>query len=854
MRGSKSIHPSPRRNVVTFEGLEQRQLMSAVSLPAVQLDRINPKLWQAVTDVSVGKQNQLVQNRAVRFDNTGAVQTYVRTTGDVSAAAAQLRAIGAVIDGISAEMNVVQAWIAPAQMGKVTGLPAVQSVDLPDYAITNVTSAGDTVHLADKVRTNFAAQGFTGAGVKVGVISDGVNHRANVGAAELPAVTVNPALPGNGDEGTAMLEIVHDLAPGAQLFFSGPATSLNMVDSINYLVAQGCDVIVDDLTFLGEHFFSDTAVANAAVNAINQGVTYISAAGNFAQDQHYQAVYQQGLSAFGGGRLHRFGAPGQEVNAVSIPNGSRFRAFLQWSDQPGASANDYDFYLFNSTTFAQLDSGISIQNGNDQPFEFVDWTNNTGSNVGAELWVVKKDAAAVREIEIITVGNSSLQFDTPADSIVGQQAANGVIATGAVSASFPDSIESFSSRGSSTIYTNFGTQTKTSRTVLDAVATDGVQTRVGQLGFFNNPFFGTSASAPHAAAMAALVIQANPALTPAQVAQTMADTATDLGAVGYDTIFGAGRYNALDAVYKAFKPATADMQAASDTGASNTDNLTSDSTPTMTGVAPAGAFVELFFDGIFKGSTQLAAGATTWTIVPAGGVSDGTHQATVRMSSGNTTLAANRSRLSDPLNFVVDTTKPVISNPQFLFDAASQRLTFTYSEDVAYNLIDGFDLTLTNTSNNTQVVGLDILAEHDAATKTTTFRFPNFVNNGSLTDGNYTATLNGVVDPAFNQANPLGFSFFVLAGDANRDRAVNIDDFGILATNFNTANNFSHGDFNYSGSVDIDDFAILAGKFNTALAPAAQPRGIGAASGLPSGSAFSDQPIDDISELTEVIA
>src|SRR5262245_24030198 len=100
---------------------------------------------------------------------------------------------------------------------------------------------------------------------------------------------------------------------------------------------------------------------------------------------------------------------------------------------------------------------------------------------------------------------------------------------------------------------------------------------------------------------------------------------------------------------------------------------------------------------------------------------------------------------------------------------------------------------------------------------------------GALPDGNYRATLNAgsVVDTG---GNPLGNSasvdFFVLAADANRDRAVDITDFSILASRFNLPGVFSQGDFDYSGVTDISDFSILASKFNTSLPPAADtPRG-----------------------------
>lgn len=99
---------------------------------------------------------------------------------------------------------------------------------------------------------------------------------------------------------------------------------------------------------------------------------------------------------------------------------------------------------------------------------------------------------------------------------------------------------------------------------------------------------------------------------------------------------------------------------------------------------------------------------------------------------------------------------------------------------------------------------------------------------GATADGNYRATFqpNSIQDAAGNSGPPPGFSeggnprvvdFFIFAGDANRDRSINISDFAILAANFNREGFFNDGDFNYSGVVEIGDFAILASKFNTTL-------------------------------------
>ncbi|MEL7237595.1 MAG: dockerin type I domain-containing protein [Planctomycetota bacterium] len=93
-------------------------------------------------------------------------------------------------------------------------------------------------------------------------------------------------------------------------------------------------------------------------------------------------------------------------------------------------------------------------------------------------------------------------------------------------------------------------------------------------------------------------------------------------------------------------------------------------------------------------------------------------------------------------------------------------------------------------------------------------------SRGALPDGNYRVSIVGEVlsetGLVLNQGDVL--DFFVLAGDANRDRVVNLQDFLILRGNFNGSESvFSEGDFNYDGSVDLADFLILRSNFNTTV-------------------------------------
>jgi hypothetical protein len=369
-----------------------------------------------------------------------------------------------------------------------------------------------------------------------------------------------------------------------------------------------------------------------------------------------------------------------------------------------------------------------------------------------------------------------------------------------------------------------------------------VQTRIGQLGIWpHNPFFGTSAAAPHAAAIAALLLQAKPSLTPAQVAQVMAATAVDLGAAGYDTTYGAGRYDALDAVYSLFTPGTApDLASASDTGVSDSDDLTRVATPTFSGVVPAGSYVRLLVDGASAGGVQLAAGQTSYAVQPGGPLGDGAHQIAIRVASGAGVALANNSATSPELKVTIDTVAPAVDSVTFSFDAPGQRLAYAFTQEV---IAAGADvLVLKNLTTDTTVLGSSVVASLAPANQA------GFTFGGALPDGNYHAAIaaGALMDAAGNALDDgAGFDFFVLAGDANHDRTVDFNDLVPLAQHYNGEAGalWIDGDFNADGLVDFNDLVLLAQNYNVTLeppvAPPPPPDVEGAASGvLASGVSF----------------
>ena len=161
-----------------------------------------------------------------------------------------------------------------------------------------------------------------------------------------------------------------------------------------------------------------------------------------------------------------------------------------------------------------------------------------------------------------------------------------------------------------------------------------------------------------------------------------------------------------------------------------------------------------------------------------------------------------------------------IASSNFHFATAPHQLRFGFNTDVSASLGTD-DLVVQNLTTGQTIPAGDFTLAYDAATNTATFTYTGA--GGALPDGNYRATLvaGGITSPG--GLAPRGdhvFDFFFLRGDANRDRAVTLQDFDRIAANFGQSpRDFTQGDFNYDGVVTLQDFDILAGRFGQILPP-----------------------------------
>ncbi|HEX5712019.1 MAG TPA: S8 family serine peptidase [Solirubrobacterales bacterium] len=533
-----------------------------------------------------------------------------------------LRGAGAQVVHLSRRYQTVTVAARPGQLSALGALPrvaAVSEVLKPLLRGANcggsVVSEGDTQLNAANARASFA---LDGSGVTVGILSDSFGRdplaltsaSGDVTSGDLPGPgspcgSANPVSvlddseAAGSDEGRAMAQIVHDLAPGADLSFATAFSGeLKFAEAIRALAAKGAQVIADDVAYLEEPFFQDGPVAIAANEVSAAGVSYFSAAGNdnvidkqgrniasWEAPQFRDAAACPAdllaLPEFGTGRCMDFnpGPIDDETFGITVAKGATLTIDLQWAQPWNGVSTDLDAYLLDAggdlleagepgdeVPVAAAGDNISGQ----KPVEVLQWENDSGAAVEVQLAIDNcegvcnpgADGADPRLKFIFLQGGvaateypQSAGGDIVGPAIFGHAGASGAVGVGAVRYNNSSAPEAFSSRGPVTRYFGPATGTAPAPAIApqttpkpDLAATDG-----GANTFFGNlqagvwRFFGTSAAAPHAAAVAALVRQANPTASAAQVRAALTDTALPVGSAGPDAV-GAGLVDAFGAV------------------------------------------------------------------------------------------------------------------------------------------------------------------------------------------------------------------------------------------------------------------------------------------------------------------
>lgn len=556
----------------------------------------------------------------VRDGNRVVVQ--VRFDRGAVAGVKGLRLAGAEVIGVDSDYQAVTVAAKPTELRALGGVPGVAGVrpllrpltaesTCPPTGVGAVVSEGvgqlhageGEYEVEEGVQKDEARKAFgvDGGGVTVGILSDSfdqateavgggdiaTHQKEDVESGDLPGpgntcpgqeAQVN-VLPGTdsetegADEGRAMAQIVHDIAPGAHLAFAtaftpdmfGFAHNIEKLAEPILFGGAGANVIADDVAFFEEPFFQEGPVDNAIRKVTeNDGVTYFSATGN---DNLFDSsgneigsweaaefrdsgscppavvAFSRQLEGEGSTGLHPThcmdfdpGAQVDETFGIKVAPGATLRIDLQWAEPWSGVLSDLDAYLLNSTGSLIALSTEDNFHVTQLPFEFVQWENASSTTQTVQL-VVNRFSGGLPRLKFALPENGSegvsgteyprsTGTDVVGPTIYGHAGSSDAIAVGATPFNSSTTVERYSSRGPVTHYFEPVEGTKAAKELAtpevtpkpDVVATDcGVTTFFAFMAGPNWRFCGTSAAAPHAAGVGALMLDDTETAAPAEI-------------------------------------------------------------------------------------------------------------------------------------------------------------------------------------------------------------------------------------------------------------------------------------------------------------------------------------------------
>jgi hypothetical protein len=525
-------------------------------------------------------------------DSSGRVLVDIYLDGQASldAVVANLKSAGANVTGVNAAFRrgAVSAYVPPNQ---IEGLAATSGLRVMKLSLRPQRNVGATTSQGTKVlRSDVAnAAGFTGAGITVGVLSDSydgsptsfttIRAATDIATGDIrpPKFVIDLVDSGNTDEGRAMMQIVQDVAPNADLCFAtafaGEAAFADNIRTLRTNASCRADVIVDDVFYFDEPFFSDGQVAQAVNDVVTsttlpgKQVSYFSSAGNQGAAggggsiDIPNATFSTAPASLGniklasaatctsspssgstkanvGGGWLDFGG-GNYVQRINY-NSAGSRLVLQWDDPfyAGAVSTDLNLYFFDDAgncVFTFASNNIATDNG----MEYISLSGG-GSLNSLRIMIGRTSAGAHTATRVrlanfdgfdggpFAVNTSPITFGHSASANANSVAAYRYTYPATQVSPYKPVLEPFSSPGPVVISLDADGNrlaVPETRKKPDLAAPDGGDTTFFYPGqdFEGNGrpnFFGTSAAAPHAAGVAALLLQkaGGPGkLTPKQV-------------------------------------------------------------------------------------------------------------------------------------------------------------------------------------------------------------------------------------------------------------------------------------------------------------------------------------------------
>ncbi len=500
----------------------------------------NNKLDSFLNDVSLRARSQDAASvaRTAPTSRSASVGVRIRLQPGTSGFPARLASLGGVAANIIGDE--IEAYVPVTQLEGLTALQGVSSVRTlippqPDLS----TSQGAALHNTP----NWNAFGFTGAGIKVGVIDVGFfNYTSRQAEGEVPAPTAYRCYSGVGTystsnfascdtstvHGVAVSETIIDEAPDAMLYIANPFSQADLLATVQWMASQGVQVINHSVSWTWDGPGDGTSpYATSPLKSIEAaeaaGIVWVNSAGNAAQ----QVWTGPWADATSNGFIDY--TAGVEDEYITLSAGQQVVLQLRWSDTWGAATRDLDLLLYRDTNGALVAASTLNQSSGaaKDPFEFIVYTATNAGLYRIRIGQAGGTDPAQVQLNVFNQA-SSLSTQTPGHAVANpaESASPAMLAVGAANWSTPTSIASYSSQG----------PTADNRIKPDITGADCGNT----VSYGFSAFCGTSQASPHVAGLAALILQRSPNLSAAQVAAQLKSWAIDRGAPGADNTWGAG--------------------------------------------------------------------------------------------------------------------------------------------------------------------------------------------------------------------------------------------------------------------------------------------------------------------------